>query len=196
MLQKIILLGLSTSVLLMADGGIGIDFNQDVFELEGVLNLEKQNHKETTGTKFQLDFNYMDNEDAPKTIYGIGIGATNRIDSIEGLELTLGTKYIGGNLDEEEDFSALPLMVKARYDLSSLISTVPSASIELKALYAPDALSFGESKKYSEFRISTDVEVMDNVVIYGGYRNIRTDFNDISDKTFDNNLYAGLKFIY
>ena len=196
MIKKNILLSLSTSVLLMADGGIGINLDKDVFEVEGALDLEKQNHKDVDGAKFQLDFNYMDNKDAPKTIYGIGIGATNKINNIEGLELTFGTKYIGGDLDEEDDFSALPLMVKAKYDLSSLISTIPSTSIELKALYAPNKLSFGESKKYSEYRISTDVEILDNVVIYGGYRNIHANIDGIENEVFDDNFYGGLKFSY
>jgi len=195
MLQKVILLGLSTSTLLMADG-IGINMNKDILEVEAVFNLEKLNTEETRGTTYQLDFNYMDNEDEPKSFFGVGMGVTNRIEGIEGLSLTLGTKYIRGDIDEDEDFSALPLMMKARYDLSSWVSVIPSVSLELKALYAPDILSFGESKEYSEFRISTDAELIDNVVVYGGYRNIRTDFDGITDKSFDNSLYAGLKFIY
>ena len=195
MLQRIILLGLSTSALLTA-ASVGINMNKDILEVEAVFNLKKLNNEETRGTTYQLDFNYMDNEDEPKSFFGVGMGVTNIVNGMEDVSLTFGTKYIRGDVDEDEDFSALPLMVKARYDLSSLVSVIPSVSVELKALYAPEVLSFGESKEYSEFRISADAELINNVVIYGGYRNIRTDFEGITDKSFDNSLYAGLKFIY
>jgi hypothetical protein len=195
MLQRIILLGLSTSALLTA-ASVGINMNKDILEVETVFNLKKLNNEETRGTTYQLDFNYMDNEDEPKSFFGVGMGVTNIVNGMEDVSLTFGTKYIRGDVDEDEDFSALPLMVKARYDLSSLVSVIPSVSVELKALYAPEVLSFGESKEYSEFRISADAELINNVVIYGGYRNIRTDFEGITDKSFDNSLYAGLKFIY
>ena len=96
----------------------------------------------------------------------------------------------------DEDFTALPLMAKVRYSFPPLMYNIPPVGLEAKILYAPTALSFGDSEKYSEFRFSADMEMIENVRIYGGYRNIHAGYKNAPNELFDNSYFAGLKVTY
>ena len=149
---------------------------------------------QTTSTRYQADFNFL-NINSDKKLLGVGVGATNKVEALQGVELTFGTKLIWTNVGDN-DYSALPLTAKIRYDFPPLMYNIPPVALEAKVLYAPVALSFGDSEKYSEFRVSGDIEMIKNVRVYAGYRNIHTGYKDIDTTLFDNSFYAGLKFIY
>jgi hypothetical protein len=155
------------------------------------------------------DFNFLNIEDSEKNakLIGIGIGATNKLEGVEGIELTFGAKAILANIDDDDDseiedkwFAAVPLMGMIRYTFPPLMFNIPPISLETKILYAPKALSFGDSEKYSEFRVNADIEMIENVKIYTGYRNIITGFDvgdrDNEDYLFSNGFYGGLRFTY
>ena len=194
MFKKIAFTTLFTSALLMAESGVGININDEDLEVEGVLDSRNLAALQTSSTVYQADFNFL-NINSDKKLLGAGVGATNSVEGLEGVELTFGGKVIWAEVGEE-DFTALPLMAKLRYSFPPLMYNIPPVGLEAKALYAPSALSFGDSENYSEFRVDADIEMIENVRLYAGYRNIHAGYKDIANDLFDNSYYAGLKITY
>ena len=210
MLKKILMTSLCASGLLLAQSGAGINVNEDDFEIEGTLDSRNLQALQTSSTIYLADFNFINVEDNKQTgkLLGVGIGATNALEGVEGIELTFGAKAILANIDDDNDpvlddnrwFAALPLMGMIHYTFPPLMFNIPPISVETKFLYAPKALSFGDSKKYSEFRFNADIEMIESVKLYAGYRNIITGFSigdsDNKNYLFSNGFYGGLKFTY
>jgi len=194
MFKKIALTTLSTSVLLLAESGVGININNEDLEVEGIVDSRNLAALQTSSTIFQADLNFL-NINSDRKLFGAGLGATNKLEGIDGVELTFGAKLIWAEVGDE-DFVGLPLMAKVKYSFPPLMYNIPPVSIAGKALFSPTALSFGDSEKYSEFRVSVEMEVIENVNIYAGYRNIHTEYLDIEKSLFDNSFYAGLKITY
>ena len=194
MFKKVAFTTLMTSALLLAESGVGLNINENDFEIEGVLDSRNLAALQTTSTIFQADVNFL-NENEENKLIGAGIGATNKVEGVEGLEATLGAKFIWAELGKE-DFTALPLMAKVRYTFPPLMYNIPPVSVEGKMLYAPKVLAFGDSEEYSEFRLGVDVEVIESANIYAGYRNIHTDYKGMGDVLFNNSFYAGIKLLY
>jgi hypothetical protein len=209
-LKKILMTSLCTSGLLLAQSGVGINVNEDDFEIEGTLDSRNLQALQTSSTIFLADFNFMNVEDGEETgkLLGVGVGATNQLEGVEGIELTFGAKAILANIEDNNNpklddgkwFAAVPLMGMVRYTFPPLMFNIPPVSFETKFLYAPKALSFGDSEKYSEFRVNIDIEMIENIKLYAGYRNIITGFGvgdkDNEDYIFSNGFYGGLKFTY
>jgi len=197
MFKKILSTTLLSSVLLLADSGVGVNINEQDLEIEGVLDSRNLAAMQTSSTIYQADINFLYNDETSKLV-GLGIGATNKVEGFEGLEATLGFKYIWAEVGEkqEDDFNALPLMGKVKYSFPPLMYNIPPVSVEAKVLYAPKVLSFGDSKSYHEYRVSADMEVIESGSIYVGYRNIHTENKDISNSLFNTSFYAGLKLRY
>ena len=208
MLKKFLISSIFASTILLAQSGVGINVNEDDFEIEGTLDSRNLQALQTSSTIYLADFNFLNIEDSRKDakLVGAGVGATNKLDGVEGVELTFGAKAILVNVDDysrdldSKWFAAIPLMAMIHYTFPPLMFNIPTVSIETKMLYAPGALSFGDSEKYSEFRFTTDIEMIENVKIYAGYRNIITGFgvgNRGNDEyIFSNGFYGGLKFTY
>jgi len=116
---------LCTSGLLLAQSGVGINVNEDDFEIEGTLDSRNLQALQTSSTIFLADFNFINVEDGEETgkLLGVGIGATNQLEGVEGVELTFGAKAILANIDDDSDsalddnkwFAAVPLMGMIRY---------------------------------------------------------------------------------
>jgi len=194
MFKKIALTTLFTSALLMAESGVGININDEDVEVEATLDSRNLAALQTSSTIYEGDFNFL-NVNSDRQLLGVGVGATNALEGVEGVELTFGAKFIWAEVGNE-DFTSLPLMAKIRYNFPPLMYNVPPIAVEAKALYAPNALSFGDSERYSEYRISADIEMIENVKVYAGYRNIYAEYKNVSRELFDNSFYAGLKVTY
>ncbi len=201
MFKKIAITTLLSTGLLLAESSAGININETDLEIEGTIDSRNLASMQTSSTIFQVDFNLIniEEDDFDAKLVGIGFGATNQLEGVEGVELTFGTKFIWSNVDTNEDddgFKALPLMAKLRYSFPPLMFNIPPVALEAKVLYAPGALSFGDAESYREFRASADMEMIENVRIYGGYRNINTGFALDDSFTFNNGFFGGIKFIY
>ncbi|CAA6822223.1 MAG: Unknown protein [uncultured Sulfurovum sp.] len=194
MLKNIVISTLVTSAILFAESGVGLNINENDLEVEAILDSRNLEALQTSSTIYQADFNYL-NADNDKLL-GAGIGATNKLQGVEGVELTFGAKFIWAEVGRDDDFTSLPLMAQIRYTFPPLMFNVPPVSVEARGLYAPSSLSFGDSEEYSEFRISGDIEMIDNVKVYAGYRNIHTSYKGIPGSLFDTGFYAGLKVTY
>jgi hypothetical protein len=194
MFKKIAITTLCTSVLLLAESGVGININEKDLELEGIIDSRNLAALQTSSTIFQADLNFL-NINSERKLFGAGLGATNKLEGIEGVELTFGAKYVWADVGSDS-VNALPLMVKVRYAFPPLMYNVPPVAIEAKALYAPTALSFGDSENYSEMRLSADIEMIENVKVYVGYRNIHAGYKDLENDLFTNSFYGGLRITY
>ena len=193
MFKRIAFTTLFTSALLLAESGVGVNVNEKDLEIEGVLDSRNLKALQTSSTIYQADVNFI-NADGDKLI-AAGIGATNKVEGIEGVEMTFGAKYIWAEVGVN-DFNSLPLMAKVRYTFPPLKFNIPPVSVEAKGLYAPSVLSFNDSKGYSEVRFSGDIEMIENVRLYAGYRNIHADYKGGNRELFDTGYYAGLKLTY
>ncbi|HHE05533.1 MAG TPA: hypothetical protein ENK90_00235, partial [Epsilonproteobacteria bacterium] len=87
-----------------------------------------------------------------------------------------------------------PLMAKGVYTLP-LNDSIPTTSLSLEASYAPSVLSFRDAESYTDLRLEVDMEVISNVHVFTGYRNIDTEYENY-DKTFNNSFYGGLKLSF
>jgi len=203
MFKKIILSSIVTTGLLLAQSGVGINVNKNDLEIEGTLDSRNLAVLQNSSTLYLGDFNFIsiDDDNTKSKLIGVGFGATNKLEGVEGVELTFGAKLILSHVkDDRKDiddwFSALPLTGMIRYTFPPLMFNIPPISIEGKALYAPGALAFGDSDNYSEFRVSTDMEIIENVKVYIGYRNIVTGYPTDTNYLFSNGFYGGFKFTY
>jgi len=194
MFKKIAFTTMILSSLLLAESGVGLNINEEDLEIEGILDSRNLAALQTSSTIFQADINFLNNNEDTKLL-GLGLGATNKLAGVEGVEITLGAKFMWSEI-ADESFTALPLMFKVRYTLPPLLYNIPPIGFEAKLLYAPKVLSFGESVTYNEYRVSADVEVIENVKIYTGWRNIHTRYVGIKPDLFNTSFYAGLKFAY
>jgi hypothetical protein len=119
----------------------------------------------------------------------IGVSGQNTLQGVPGLTLAFGAKVIFAS-----NFMALPLMAKGIYILP-LNDSIPTTSLVTSLAYAPSVLSFRDGDNYSEFRFEANMEVISNVHIFTGYRNINTDY-ETGDHTFNNSFYGGLKLSF
>ena len=193
MFKKTIITTLLSSAILLAESGVGININDKDVEVEGTVDSRNLAALQTTSTIYQADFNFL-NADKEKLL-GAGIFATNKIEGLVGVEMGFGAKLIWAEVGDS-DFTSLPLMVQLRYTLPPLMYSIPPVALEAKGLYAPSVLSYGDSEDYSEIRLSADMEMIENVKVYAGYRNIHTSYKGVSRDLFNTGFYAGLKFTY
>ncbi len=203
MLKNILISLLILCGVVYAQSGAGINVNKNDLEIEGTLDSRNLAIMQNSSTILLGDFNFIniDNDIKNSKLFGAGIGATNRLEGVDGVELTFGVKFILSKAEDEKKgidkwFSATPLMGIVHYKFPPLMFNIPPISVEGKILYAPGALAFGDSDSYSEFRVSGDIEIIQNVKIYAGYRNIVTGYYFDKNYVFNNGFYGGLKFIY
>ena len=199
MFKKIALTTVCMSTLLLAQSGVGLNINEKDLEIDAILDSRNLATLQTSSTIYQADVNFLyDDENA--MLIGAGLLATNKVEGLEGVEASFGTKFIwaevGNNGATNNSFTALPLMVKVRYVIPPLIYKTPPMAIEGAYLYAPKVLAFGDSEEYNEFRVNGEVEVIENISLYAGYRNIKTKYKGVTNKLFNTSFYGGLKFIY
>jgi len=197
MLKKIVYTTLFSSAILFAESGIGVNINEQDLEIEGILDSRNLQAMQTSSTIYQADVNFLYDNEQAKLISG-GIGATNKVEGVEGLEATLGLKYVWAEvgLNQNSSFNAVPFLAKVRYTFPPLMYNIPPVSIEGKFLFAPKVLSFGNSQLYKEFRLNAEMEVIESGSIYAGYRNIHTKYDGISNSLFNNSFYGGIKITY
>jgi hypothetical protein len=194
MFQKVVVSALISSAILFAESGVGLNINQEDLEVEAVLDSRNLAALQTSSTIYKADVNFL-NENEENKLIGLGIGATNKVEGVQGLEMTLGVKGVWAELGDE-DFTALPLMGIVRYVFPPLMYNIPPVSIEGKVLYAPKVLSFGKSEEYREFRVGAAMEVIENTSIYTGYRNIHTKHEQVNSELFNNSFFGGIKINY
>ncbi len=185
-LKKLILTTLLATGLLYAENSVGIDINNEDVELLASINLNTLADY-ANGTTYILDVTYLHTDGDNMTT--VGFSGQNSLQGVEGLTLAFGAKVVFVS-----DFMALPLMAKAAYTLP-LNDSIPTTSLMASFAYAPSVLTFRDGEACSELRIEAGMEVISNIHLFAGYRNIDTDY-EVGDHNFNDSFYGGLKLSF
>jgi len=182
MLKKTVSVFLFLAAVLQADS-IGLNVNSDDIEVTGTLNLNTVlGYGDGITYTLSGDYLHTDTDD----LFKAGFSASSILSGAEGLTLTFGLESVF-----TDNYAAIPLFAQAALRLP-LDEPVPPTSLVVRADYAPSVLSFIDADTYLEYRFEADMEVIPNIHLYGGYRNIDTDY-EAYDHTLNDSWYGGLK---
>jgi len=169
----------------------GLNINSEVLEIEGRMSLASRTDR-LEYRNFYIDANFINGEE--DTLYGLGFYVENSPRGYSNLTFGIGLRSIfSGNDKLDKSFIALPIQVAAKARM--YLGTLPKSALGVKFVYAPEPLSFSDGTAYLEYRIEADMQIIDNIDIYAGYRNISMDYDKI-DVNFDSGAYVGFKFIF
>ena len=186
MIKNIVLTTFLLTGVISAESSIGLNINSDDVELLGAINLNSTIGY-TGGTSYLVDASYLHNEN--NDLFTIGLSGENALEAAPGLIFGFGFKAAFA-----EDFMAIPLLGKVKYILP-FDSDIPTTSFLASFAYAPSVLTFSDGDTYSELRLEADMEVISNIHIFTGYRNIDTNYEFVDYKLNDS-FYGGLKLSF
>jgi hypothetical protein len=193
MLKKILITTLLCALPAIAAerASFGLNINNEDLEVEGRMSLANRTNR-LEYRNFFIDANFINGED--DTLTGVGFYVENSPRGYSNLKFGVGLRSIFSKNDAlDKTFVAIPITIsgKARMYLGNL----PKSALGIKLAYAPEPLTFSDGSSYLEYRIEADMQVIDNIDIYLGYRNIDTDY-DTADVNFNSSMYVGFKFIF
>lgn len=185
-LKKLFLTSLLSLGILHAQNSIALNINSDDLEVQAAVNLNAYADY-SDSTTYILDVSYLhtDGDD----LLTLGLSGENTFQGLEGLALGFGAKLVF-----TDNFIALPLYGKASYRLP-FNDSIPSTSLSTSLAYAPSVLTFSDGESYMEFRLEANMEVIQNIHLFAGYRNIDTEYKRY-DKTFNDSFYGGMKLSF
>lgn len=185
-LKKLFLTSLLSLGLLQAQSSIGIDINDEDLEVLVALDLNAfADYSDSTVYLVDGYYLHTDGDD----LLALGLSGENTFQGVDGLTLGFGARFVFA-----DDFTALPLFGKIIYTLP-LIDTIPTTSLGATFAYAPSVLTFSDGESYTEFRMEANMEVIQNIHLFAGYRNIDTEY-ETYDKTFNDSFYGGMKLSF
>ena len=185
-LKKLLFSTLLLTGMLSAESSVGLDINSEDVEVLGTFNLNSTLGY-TGGTSYVIDASYLHNEF--DDLFTLGLIGENSLEAAPGLIFGFGIKTAFA-----EDFMAIPLLGKVKYILP-FDSDIPTTSFLASFAYAPSVLTFSDGDTYSELRLEADMEVISNIHVFAGYRNIDTDYVD-GDYNLNDSFYGGLKMSF
>jgi len=162
-------------------GSLGLNVNDEDVELQAEIDLSRAINN---GMTYIVSADYLHTDE--DNLFKVGFGATNNFQSADGLTLTLGLEGVFA-----DNFGAVPLFAQASLRLP-FDQDIPATYINTRVDYAPSVLCFSDGDGYLEYRLEADMEVINKVHLYTGYRNIETDY-DKGDHKFNNSWYGGMK---
>jgi len=169
----------------------GLNINNEDLEVEGRMSLASRTSR-LEYRNFFLDANFINGKD--DTLTGVGFYVENSPHGYSNLEFGVGLRTVFSKNDVlDKSFIAVPITVsgKARMYLGNL----PKSALGIKIAYAPTPLTFSDGESYLEYRLEADMQIIDNIKIYAGYRSIDTDYK-VADVNFNSGAYVGFKFIF
>jgi len=189
MLKKISLasLILVTSLFSFEKGSFGININQDDVEFEARSSVSLLTNSPVY-SNFFVNGNYISSDES---LIGLGISVENSPINYQNIVFNIGLRSVFSD-HAGQDFMAMPIVVGTKAQL--FLGDLPTTYIGAKVGYAPSALSFKDADEYTEYRIEVDSNIIPNVNVYAGYRNIDTDYKSRAYNLNDS-FYAGFKFV-
>ena len=184
--KKLFFSSLLSLGMLHAQNSIGLNINSDDLEVLAAMNINTfADYSDSTTYVLDASYLHTDGDD----LFTVGLSGENTFQGVEGLALAFGVKFISAS-----DFFAVPLFGKVTYALP-LNDRIPTTSIATSLAYAPSVLTFSDGESYTEFRLEADMEVVPNIHLFTGYRNIDTEYVRY-DKTFNDSFYGGMKLSF
>lgn len=184
--KKLCLISLFSLGLLHAQSNVGLNINDEDLEVSASIDLNALTYY-SDSTSYTLDGSYLHTDGDNLTT--VGVSAESTLQGVEGLALGLGIRSVFA-----DDFIAIPFFAKVKYTLP-FNDSIPTTSLATSLAYAPSVLSFSDAESYTEFRVEANMEVITNVHLFTGYRNIDTEY-DTYDRTFNNSFYGGMKLSF
>lgn len=109
-----------------------------------------------------------------------------------GLKAGVGVKLFGGNTDKDNDFVVITLGGSLRYNPPFLDRFDIRAYIN----YAPKIVSFMDADNFSYYGVRAGYEIMQEALVYVGYRRIELGPSKGSDETIDSGMNIGVEFYF
>lgn len=169
----------------------GLNINADDLEIDGRMSLASRTSR-LEYRNFFIDGNFINTKD--DTLTGVGFYVENSPQGHSNLKFGVGLKSVFSKNDAlDKSFVAIPITVsgKARMYFPNL----PKSALGIKLAYAPTPLTFSDGDTYFEYRIEAQMQVIENIEVYAGYRNIDTNFK-VADVTFNSGAYVGFRFVF
>lgn len=115
------------------------------------------------------------------------VGFLMKRDFSSELQIGLGMKFNG-----TKNFNSVPLGGEARLALDTEIPVYLGGAI----YYAPSVLTMSDGKNFLEYRVTLDIELIENALVTLGYRSIDTNYDKPAavDINYNSSFFAGLKF--
>lgn len=178
---------LSNPIIAAQGNDISVGLNENDIEVRANFNITPSlvGYSETT-YNVHAGYLYSDGDE----MVSLGLFAKSDFPNIEGLTLSFGMKGVV----TDDNFMAFPAFADMQYRLPTYQTAIPITFNFLFA-YAPEIISFEDARHYTETRLELDMEVIPNIHLLGGYRYVDTEYLTY-DKTFNNNVYLGLKLSF
>ncbi len=183
-----VILLLSTQLFSFQRFSFGLNVNTDVVEFEGKLSMAPL-MSDPIYRNFYADFNFINDND---TIFGAGVYVENTFYSYQPLSFQVGIRSVFSDYGND-DFIALPILFGFKHKVYA--GNIPIGSLGARVAYAPSPICFQDAQKYLETRIEATMQIIENVEIYAGYRNIDTDYDEYQ-LNYSNSGYLGFRFIF
>ena len=194
MIKKILLTALLFTLPIFAgqeQASFGLNINSEDLEVEGRLSLAGKTSR-LEYQKFFIDANFINTED--DTLTGVGFYVENTPHGHSNVEFGIGLKSIFSKNDTlDKSFIAVPITVSAKARV--YLQNLPKSALGVKIAYAPNPLTFSDGESYLEYRLEAEMQIIDNIKIYTGYRNINTNYK-VKNITLNSGAYVGFKFLF
>ena len=192
MLKKVTLLAASFASA-FALNSVELNINDKDLELGAVIDIANLSDMTEPDTVF-LTAKFLHANQANSDIaanadiddyYEVGFLMKRNFNS--NLEIGLGMK-----LNTTKNFASVPLGGEARYALGTELPMYVGGVI----YYAPSVLAMSDAKSFMEYRVTLDIEVIENAMITLGYRSLDTNYDKpvARDVNYNSSFYAGFKF--
>ncbi len=194
MMKKILITTLLFTLPVFAgreQASFGLNINNNDLEVEGRISLAGRTSR-LEYRNFFIDANFINGKD--DTLTGVGFYVENSPQGHSNLKFGVGLRSIFSKNDTlNKTFVAIPITVSAKARM--YLRNLPKSALGIKLAYAPTPLTFSDGDSYFEYRIEADMQIIDNIDIYAGYRNLDTNYK-VKDINFNSTAYAGFKFIF
>jgi len=194
MLKKLTLLAASVASA-FALNNVEININDKDLELGAVIDIANLSDMTEPDTVF-LTAKFLHADQANSDLaanadiddyYEVGFLMKRDFDS--NLKVGLGMK-----INTTKNFTSVPLGGEVSYALDTQLPMYVGGLI----YYAPSVLTMSDAKSFMEYRLTLDIEVIENAMITLGYRSIDTNYEKpvARDLSYNSSFYAGFKFIF
>lgn len=160
------------------------------------VNLSEETARVIFGTSLgslhkgnEAEFGYLFNED-DQSIAHVGLMFAGENWSSAGtFEIALGARLLYVDADPF-DVGALALGGRVRF------SPIQRFGLGVEGFYAPNVTTSMDGERYSEASFRADYQVLPQGYIYVGYRWIRVRFEDVGSTNLDEDINAGMRFVF
>ena len=192
MLKKIIIIAV-TAVLAFANHTVELNLNEKDLEVAGRVDMGQFNMAVEPNTTF-VGARFLKAHEDHSSNKNVSLDPYYELNFLmmrdianSGMRAGMGVK-----LNYTNKFSTLPLGLEMEYQIPTS-RTIP-IYINGTFYYAPQVLSFHDADGFLEYRVSVDIELIENGRITFGYRNLDTNYNaPFGSFNYNDSWYVGFK---